>query len=186
MPLPQKVIDRLSREPSGTPGWSSQLLMFSGTLFIISILVYGGIAIGFKPYFESKQRDLDKKIQVFTQQIPLAEQEKITSFYSQIVNIKSLLDNHVVITPFFKWFEEHTQQNVVYQSLSATIESEKITMSGVAKSIGDVEEQLAVFEKDEVIENVSFGNIAVNDKGGWSFQVSITFTPGFLEGHANN
>ena len=182
MPLPQKVIDRLSREPAGTPGWSSQLLLFAGGLFAIAILVYGGIAFGYRPYFEGQRKKLNDKIQAFIQQIPLAKQEEITSFYSQLSNIKTLLDKHVMVTPVLQWLEGHTQKNVMYQQLTTDPSAGRISFSASAKSIGDVEEQLAVFEKAPDVRGVDFGSIGIGEKGAWTFQGTVVLNPKVLGG----
>ncbi|MBI2623752.1 MAG: hypothetical protein HYW65_04280 [Candidatus Liptonbacteria bacterium] len=174
MPLPQKVIDRLSREPAGTPGWSSQLLLFSGALFLMSAIVYGGIVLGYKPYFEGRRKKLNDQIQAFTQQIPLAQQVKLTSFYAQLSNVKTLLDQHAALTPFLKWFEEHTHQNVFYGQLSVDVPSGKVSFSGTGKSLRDVEEQLAAFERAKEVQSATFGGVTAGEKGVWEFGGTLT------------
>ncbi|MBI2888307.1 MAG: hypothetical protein HYY10_00085 [Candidatus Liptonbacteria bacterium] len=180
MPLPQKVIDRLSREPLGTPGWSSQLLLFSGALFLISVIVYGGVAFGYKPHFEGRIKKLNDQIQAFTQQIPLAQQEKITSFYAQLSNVKKLLDQHAALTPFLKWFQEHTQANIFYRQFSVEVTTGKVMVSGTGKSLGDVEEQLAIFERAKEVKESLFGSVTSKEKVGWEFSGTLTFPPGFF------
>ena len=180
MPLPQKVIDRLSREPAGTPGWSSQLLLFSGALFLISVIVYGGVVLGYKPHFEARMKKMNDQIQAFTQQIPLAQQEKITSFYAQLSSIKKLLDQHALLTPFLGWLQGHTQTNIFYRQFSVDVPTGKVALSGTGKSLGDVEEQLAVFERAKEVMSASFGAVTAKEKGVWEFSGALTFSPSFF------
>jgi hypothetical protein len=169
MPLPQKVIDRLSREPAGTPGWSGQLLLFSGALFSITFIVYGGIVFGYKPHFEGRVKKLDAQIRTFTQQIPLKEQETLTAFYAQLTNIKTLLDRHVSLAPFWEWLEKHTHANVYYRQLSVDPVAGRVNFSAAGRSLGDVEEQLAVFERAKEVEEIMFQSVSVGEKGVWGF-----------------
>ncbi|MBM3256971.1 MAG: PilN domain-containing protein [Candidatus Liptonbacteria bacterium] len=180
MPLPQKVIDRLSREPATTPGWSGQLLLFSSALFLISLFVYAGVVFGYRPYYEKQRKALNNKIQTFTQQIPLPEQEKITSFYSQLANTKELLDKHVLLTPVFAWLEKNTHSNVFLKSLSIDVGGGQISFSATGKSLLDVQEQLAVLERSPDVQTMTITGVTAGEKGAWDFGGTFSLSPEFF------
>jgi len=52
MPLPDKVIEQLGREPPKTPGWSFGIVMFSGTILFIAVFIYFGLTLGYEPYLQ--------------------------------------------------------------------------------------------------------------------------------------
>ena len=58
MALPQKVLEQLGREPPKTPGWAGQFLMFSSTIFFVSLVVYIGLVFGYRPYITSEVKKL--------------------------------------------------------------------------------------------------------------------------------
>lgn len=171
----------MSQEPSGTPGWSSQLLLFSGVLFLISLIVYGGITLGHKPFYENKEELLKKKISTFEQQIPLSKQEEITSFYAQLVNIRQLLQSHVTLTSFFSWIEAHAQPNVYFRTLSVDVAGGKVSFVAVAKTLADAEEQFGVFERAKEVQTAEVSSVIPLEKGvGWELTGAITFPSTFF------
>jgi len=155
-------------------------LLFSAALFLISVIVYGGVVFGYMPYFEGRRKKLNDQIQAFTQQIPVAQQENLTSFYAQLSNIKKLLDERAVFSPFLKWLEERTQANIFYRQISVETLSGKVSFSGAGKSLGDVEEQLAVFERAKEVTAATFGPVTSKEKGVWEFSGALSLTPGFF------
>jgi len=179
MPLPQKVIEQLGREPPKTPGWSGQLLMFSTTVFVITLLIYLGLVFGYKPYLNAEVNSLQKQIQQFSQQIPLEEQNQIISFYSQLLNLRSLLTNHVISSPVFTWLEDNTQINVYFASFSLNRREGQVRLAGVAKTMEDVTQQFAIFVSKPEIAKVEIPNVSFSS-GAWRFDVTLTFIPGYF------
>src|SRR3989344_1296726 len=133
MALPQKVLEQLGREPPKTPGWAGQFLMFSGTLFFIAAFVYLGLVFGYRPYLASEVRKLQDQINIFIQQIPVEEQGKIINFYSQLLNLRSLLANHAVSSHFFNLIEDNTQVNVYYDRFDLSLRTRELRVGGAGK-----------------------------------------------------
>ena len=160
--------------------------MFSATIFAISLFVYFGLAFGYRPYLESEVKRLSNQIQSFAQQVPLEEQKKIIAFYSQLANLRTLLENHVVISPLFPWLEESTQANIYFTKLNLTVQSEQAVMSGVARSVSDLAEQLAIFRERPEVKRVVFSNVAFTSggtsAGSWQFSVALTFDQELFHG----
>ncbi|MEK7195196.1 MAG: hypothetical protein AAB655_00710 [Patescibacteria group bacterium] len=184
MPLPQKVIEQLGREPPKTPGWSGRLLMFSGLIFFLSLFIYLGLVFGYKTYLNSEVRKLDDQVQKFSQQIPLEEQVKIINFYSQLVNIKSLLAKHVYGSSIFSWLEKNTQFNVYYRDFGLDTSASSLHLSGSAKTMDDVIQQIAIFQSRPEIGKVSVSSVSFSE-GAWIFDVSIIFDPDFFHNPNN-
>ena len=174
MPLPQKVIDRLTQESPATSGWSKQLLMFSGALLTISLIVYCGIHFSYKPYLESQKREMDSQIQQFSQAISESQQQKIVAFYSQLVNLRSILKNRSSVLPFFSWLERNTQANVYYDKLSFDVATGGLSLGVVAKSLADAEEQLKIFEEMPDAKSTVVGSVAADSSGLWKFNITLT------------
>ena len=118
MPLPQKVVEQLGREPPKTPGWSGKLLMFSGTIIFVTLSVYFGLSFGYTPYLKAEIEKINKDIEQFGQQVPVGDQLKLVSFYSQLGNIKSLLSSQIIGLRAFDWIEKNTQVNTYIKNFS--------------------------------------------------------------------
>jgi hypothetical protein len=184
MPLPEKAIEQLGREPPRTPGWSGQLLIFSSTVLFISVLIYVGLVFGYQTYLKSQVKKIQDQIQVFSQQIPADEQAKIASFYSQLTNLKLLLANHVVSSRAFGWLEKNTQANVYWSSFNLNVDAGSLAINGVAKSIDDLEQQLAIFQSLSEIKKMNIGSIShsssASASSSWSFGVTLFFPRGYF------
>ena len=174
MPLPQKVIERLGREPPKTPGWSGGILMFSGTLFFFSLFVYIGLAFGYKPYLNSEVKELQSKIQAFGQQIPLEEQKKLINFYSQLANLKVILQERVFTSHLFPWLENNTQANIYYEDFSLDVSKGAVKISGAALSMEDINQQLAIFVSLPELRKTQIDS-ATFAGGLWRFNATIFF-----------
>src|SRR3989344_1044323 len=169
MALPTSAVEQLSRRRDRSPGWFSQLLLFSGSIFAISVIVYAGLVFGYKPYINRQVAALDDQIQQFSQEIPDVVQNKSFSFYSQLVNLRTFLDGHVLMSPLFTWLQDHTISNVYYTKFSLNTLTRQLSLGGVARTLGDVASQLAAFQDAPGVQNVFFNNVSVDSKGLWQF-----------------
>lgn len=177
MPLPQQVIERLGKEPPKTPGWSSGLLLFSIGVFAISGLVYLGLAFGYGPYLDSQIATLNTQITALAKSISPDDQTRVTTFYSQVTNIKTALQNHVVVSRLLSWLEKNTETNVYYTNFSLSAGGQ-VMLSGVAKSEADVNQQIAIFEGAPEVEKAAVSSVLFVDSTGlWQFSAALTMDP---------
>ena len=186
MALPEQIVERLSHEPVRTPGWSSRLLMFSGTIFFISLALYIGIVFGYKPYLEKEVANLDGQIKSFGQKIPPEEQSRLVSFYSQISNIQGVFRGHVASSKFFEWLEKNTETNIYYTRMNLLSFSGQVSLAGVSKTVEDFSKQLVVFQNSPLVQRVavnSFSNVPANNM--WQFDMTLYLTNGALSQSAS-
>lgn len=180
MALPQSVLERMSREPVGTPGWSGGLIFFSATVLLLSLFVYAGLEYGYKPKLTQDIADLDIQIKNFSQKVTVEDQEKITSFYSQLSNAKKLLENHIVVSPVFNWIQNVTNNNVYYTKFALTVDNRQLALGGAARSMADVTNQVALFQRQPNVEKVGLGSVGVDQTGSWKFDMTLTFSKNFF------
>ncbi|MBI4085653.1 MAG: hypothetical protein HY433_00165 [Candidatus Liptonbacteria bacterium] len=180
MALPEQVVDRLSREPVHTPGWSGQLLMFAATIFFISVGVYLGLMFGYKPYLNSKISGLDAQIQKFTQEIPLSDQEQLISFYSQLSNLGGILQKHVISSALFDWLEKNTSANIYYTRFNFSPGTNQLALTGAAKTTNDFIQQLQAFQNESAVERINVNSLNVSSNGTWQFDFVLFFTRSFF------
>jgi len=173
MALPEQLVERLSREPVQTPGWSGRLLMFSATVFFISIAVYVGILYGYKPYLEKQVADLDNQIKTYSQQIPPEEQTKLVSFYSQIANLQSILASHVISSQLFDWLEKNTVPTIYYSKLDLLSSSNQLNLSGYSKTVDDFSRQMILFQNDPLIERIAINSVTAGANNLWQFDITL-------------
>jgi len=179
MPFPQPAVEQLSQRAPRSPAWFGQLMMFAGTLFFIAAALYIGITFGYKPYLNNRVEALNERIATFAQQVPADEQEKIAGFYSQLVNLRTLLGKHVAMTEFFSWLERSTLPTIQITKASVNMNNRQGTITGVSRSVQDIAAQLAVLQADPGVERVDFKQVT-NINTLWQFDMIVHFAPGFF------
>lgn len=180
MALPPQAIERLSREPAGTPGWSSRLLMFSATLLFLAIFGYVGLEFGYRPVLAGQIQKKESDLNKLSQQIPTGDQDKIVSFYSQLSNLKKVLGDHTLATKLFSLLEQNTQANVYFTRFAYNAKNQQIALTGVAKSVEDAAQQVLIFEQRPEFSAVAFNNVSSLPTGQWQFDVQLTLQSGIL------
>jgi len=177
MALPQQVVEQLSRGSERTPGWSSGILLFSGSILFITIFIYAGLKFGYEPYLNAQLSSLESQAQKVGQSVSASDQATLVTFYSQISNIQSLIKNHVFFSQFLTWLEQNTEANIYYSSMVFT-SGNQITLTGIAKTSADISEQVAVFEAAPDVSAVSISNITLLPTANqWTFNVVLTMRP---------
>ncbi|MEK7187818.1 MAG: hypothetical protein AAB691_03155 [Patescibacteria group bacterium] len=181
MALPSKVVDQLSRAPARTPGWSSRVLLFSATFFILSFGIYLGIQFGYKPYLENQIAGLEKEIADFSKQVPERDQDELISFYSQLDNLSTLLKKQSMPSKSFSWLEENTNVNVQLVSFVFNGTNKTMTLGGQARSIVNLGEQLNRFKSQSLVKSSQLTQLSLDQKSGvWTFSITLTMTPSFF------
>ena len=177
MALPQQVVEQLSHGTPKTPGWSSGILLFSGSIFLIIIFVYAGLRFGYEPYLNAQLSSLESQAQKLGQSVSPADEANLVTFYSQIANLQSLIANHVFFSQFLAWLGQNTEANVYYTNMIFS-SGNQIALAGVAKTSADVLEQVAVFEASPNASAVSLSSVVFSPSlGGWVFDVVLTMKP---------
>jgi hypothetical protein len=181
MPLPGKVIEQLGREPSsGSQGWAVGALMFSGGILFLAIVIYFGLAMGYQPYLQNQLNTAQTQVSALNNSISASDQTQLIDFYSQIANLQTLLGNHTFSSQFFSWLEANTEANVYYQSLTLTTQ-DNVTLSGMAATEADVNQQVAIFEASPEVSSVSVSNVLAPQAGSanaeWTFNLTLAMNP---------
>jgi hypothetical protein len=177
MALPQQVIDRMSRESPGTPGWSFGLLFFTGGVLAILLIIYFGLTLGYEPYVNNQVSNLQVQINALASAISPTDQTNLVTFYSEVTNIQSTLANHVYFSQFLSWLESNTEANVHYSNLNFT-SGQNVTLSALAASEADVNQQLAIFETSPSVKSVNIASVSLAPATNlWQFNVTLTMDP---------
>lgn len=147
----QHIEELLSPEQlaSGWP-WKIFLTMFAA--FGAVTLSYVGMTLGYKPYLQNRIDEVATQIDDLAKSLPLAEQQKFLKFYSQIVNMKALLESHVNLEKLFALLEKNTHQRVVFDGLQFDSSRRELLIDGTADSYNTLAQQLQAFDQSKDIE----------------------------------
>jgi Tfp pilus assembly protein PilN len=175
----QELAEKLSREPQVGGGMPAKLLMFSVSIFIITLVIYLGMVFGYEPYLNAQLNKINNQISITGSQISPTDQTQLINYISQITNLKAIFNNHVISSNLLSYLEKNTDPNVYFNRLSLTVFNNQVQLSGLAKSMDDLIGQLAAWQSSSAITRVDFSQISYTPQG-FSFSATLIFQPGFL------
>jgi hypothetical protein len=161
----------------GTP-W--KLFVFSLLLFAFSLLVYFGLSIGYKSYLTNVSKSYDEKMIALSNSISEEDQQRFINIFSQIINLKDVLDEHLFVFNVFPFLEENTLDKVFYRQAQFNAQTRTLTLEGEAENLQVLAAQLVQFDKAKEVESSNLTNMRFNPKGNTSFGISITFKKDYL------
>ncbi len=140
-----------------------RVLILTLVIFIFSVLIYFGMIFGYKPYLKSQTRNLEQKISVLNQSIDETQQKQIVTFFSQMVNIQSLLSGHKYFSSIFDFIEKNTHQKITYSDLKFNVSEMDIKIEGTAPSYDLLVNQLAVYNQAPEVKKVSLDSSSAQE-----------------------
>jgi hypothetical protein len=127
-------------------------------IFIFSLILLGavvgsylGLVLGYRPFLNNRIAAVQQSIDDLAASVSVEEQEDLLRFYSQIVNLKTLLDKHISLAKFFPFLEQQTNRRVSYDVAFLNTQNRELILEGVAESYPVLAEQLqALHQAPEV------------------------------------
>lgn len=140
-------------EPEKLPvGWPWRLFTASFVIFLAAALTYVGLIWGYEPYLNSQIKKRDIEIEQLAQTVSKEKQEEFIRFYSQMSNLKELLNKHNLASKAFSLLEKMTNQKVYYTNAYLKVDERTIEVDGVSDSYGVLAEQLEAFHQTGDVE----------------------------------
>ena len=157
--------------PVGLP-W--RLLISGALIFALTVLIAAGLEYGYKPYLEDRVAAVDKQFSSLTKNLSEQDQKEMVSMYSQIANLKSILEKRTAVNGVFKFLEEQTIPSVYYSNAVMNGTDFKLVIQGFAPTLTELSQQIAVFEKNKNVHNVVLDNVGLQ-AGGVVFSITLQF-----------
>jgi len=156
--------------PSGAP---LKFLTFSFFLFLLTLLIYFGLSVGYKAFLNERIDDLEASIEELRFEVPPEEQEELIKFFSQVANTQAALDEHIIGTNLFRMLEENTHTQVAFTNMDLSVVERRVGLDGVTANYDTLVEQLTILESVPEIENVVLEN---SQRSGaiLGFRINIT------------
>lgn len=164
--------------PVGLP-W--RLLIFSVIIFGFAVSIYFGLRFGYGTYLSSKARELDKKIEALGAQVKQEDQQNFINFYSQLINLKKVLDRHIFASNVFGFLERNTLAAVYYTEADFSADGKSLGLVGRADSAETLVQQLSVFDQSPDLEGVILEQMTFGEKGGTVFSIKLVFGESFFK-----
>ena len=116
-----------------------------------------------------------------TKEVPAEKQKEFVKFYSQLTNLKELLDGHTVASKSFIMLENNTYSDIYYKNMELNVRDQELILEGIAKDSDSLALQLAAFKQDAnnivsyVLKEVRFS------EGKLQFQVLLKLSPSLFK-----
>ncbi|MDD5032757.1 MAG: hypothetical protein PHC85_01380 [Candidatus Pacebacteria bacterium] len=174
---------------------SGFLMKISVFLLTISLLAFGGSLL-YKRMISQQITDLSASLERAKAAFELSLIAQMENLSFSIPDAGALLGNHLYPTRVFKLVEETTVKDVYFSNFSYSygkavgnekgktkvVSSEgeqnsiKVQLSGKAKNYEALAQQSDVFNKNKNIEDFSFSNFNLTEKGEVSFSLSLVIS----------
>ena len=157
-----------------------KILILSILSLFASISVYFGLVYGYRPILLAQISEHRNELTNLGQEISEVDRQSFLNFYSQFVNLKSILDNHIISSSLFSFLEKNIHEGIYYTSLSLDVKNNTLTLHGTSLNFEILSSQGKTIEEINQVSQIIFDDIRTNDKG-IDFEMTIILTPNFFK-----
>ena len=146
----------VTSQPSrpGVIPWKA--FIFSVVIFGLTIIIYAGVMLSYKASLSSAIEEQKNRIDELERSVLKEETERgFIQFYSQLTNIRNLLESHVAITPIFTMLETNTKTDIGFSNMAISARDRSINISGFARSYEALAAQIAIYKDMPGVQEAS-------------------------------
>ncbi|MCX6703030.1 MAG: hypothetical protein NTW60_04180 [Candidatus Wolfebacteria bacterium] len=170
---------QLQRSADVRGTWPWKLLLFSVILFGMSVFIYSGIAFGYQGYLDKQLGGLNAEIKNYSTQADSSDTKSLITFYSQLVNIQSLLQNHPMPSKVFSFLESHADQNIYFMNSVLSVPDRTLRLDGRALEYDSLIRELEILKNAPEIRTLTLSDSRTDSNGNVQFTMLLSFNPGF-------
>jgi hypothetical protein len=174
--LSSQQIDRRLEAERLPVGWPWQFLLFSGFLFLIAIVAYFGLSVGYTAFLRNDIDSIKKQMDDLGLRVNAEEQAEFINFYSQLNNLHTLFQSHVALEKIFVLIQEKAVAKTAIASLQIDVPSRTVTIDATADSFATLASQITSYQQADILESVDLENSRLAG-GSVQFTVSLVFKP---------
>lgn len=154
--------------------WSDIILTTCLIIFLLCFLSYFVLV-----YFQTKfQQELSKLENALVRTSSEKKLEEETLGYKRkIEDFGFLLENHRFPLNIFNFLEKNTHPKVWFSKLNLDLEKNLLTVSGQADNSEVMGQQILIFKKEALIQNLNLSNLSRGKEGKIEFDLQFTFQP---------
>jgi len=180
-PNQQAAVPEQFAEERISVGLPWRILMSSGVIFALTIFVAVGLKYGYATYLDSQIEAADKQLSALTASITEEKQQEFVTFYSQVVNIKSVLEKRSFSANALSFLEQSVIGSTYFTGANMNAVAQTIELDGYATNLEALSAQIATLERSPAVKNVVLNDVALRTQGGVTFKISVSFVPAFLQ-----
>lgn len=150
-------------------------------LFIVSIVFVVGM-FGYKFYLRYRIAQMGSNLESARAALEPESIRELTRLNDRIVSAQTLIAQHEIITPLFKFLQISTPKNVRFSDFNylMTEQGLELTMKGEARGYAALALQSDIFTKSGYFKDSIFSNLNLNEKGDVRFSFKAIIDPELL------
>jgi len=172
----QNVSEQIMKSGNTGSGLPWRLLIFSSFIFLLALLAYVGLSIGYTNYLNAQISGQEQLIDSLTQKVSPEAQGVFVDFYSRLSNFRNLLSGHTYTNKFFPLLEKITSPSVYYNNLDLNISEKRMVVSGLAVDFESLSRQLFLYDQEPLIEAYILNQSRMVE-GLVNFRVTLLLSP---------
>jgi len=157
--------------------WFSTMVWWGLLLFISSIAFWAALQYWYLPKIMSETDIVLSEVRKLSDEIPREKRDEVLRTYSQVLNIKKLLGDHVYSSRLFTWLEKNTHNGVFIDTITVSIPRSTVDITGKARDKDSIAEQVSAFESLPEVKNVKLSDVQLQSFPA-GFHIVITLKPG--------
>jgi len=174
------MVEIIPRRVAPLPFWLKILFYLLVTLLVISLLSFL-ILSSFQRRSAKTLQNLELEIsQERTPQRILLE-SKILTEQKKIDNFTRLLETHYLASKIFPFLEENSHPQVWFSQLDINPKEGQVIVSGLAKSFSALGQQIYIFQKEALVQDLKLSEVALGKGGEIEFTLDFSFDPKFFK-----
>lgn len=159
-------------------GWLGKLLTISIIIFVIAVGLYVA-AIFYQNFLNKSIDEINSKTKALSKEISETDRAEVLSFYSQLINLKTLLAQHLYSSNILEKLELITHPKVAYSSFNYDNKNNTLKLDGYTDNLEFLAQQVLAFQRISEFTKVTLSNIKFAGNK-IIFSVEINFKPGFI------
>ena len=144
------------------------------------VFIYAGMIFGYQSYLDRKIQDLDKQVVDLNKQIESDQAKALITLYSQVVNLKNLLKNHLRSSGILTLLEQNIDSGVYYVGATFDARSNDLKLDGVASDYNALVRQIEVFRSNPNVRDIFLDEASKKDQVNVQFSLSLILAPSLL------
>lgn len=153
-----------------------KVFLFSILLLGTVIAGYAGLRVGYMPYVTGQLNAVNASLASLAEAVPEKEQANLFRFYSQLVNLKGLLDKHVIASKVPAFLEKTTNAKVAYANVAVDAVRRAVTLEGLTDRYDTLAEQLEAVRQSADVESYLLQESRLTE-GKVRFRISAILRP---------
>jgi len=175
------IVSNASAPVAKSRGEKSLLGFLASLIFGISVLIALGV-VGYKFYLNYSIKSMAAEVESGRQALNSEVVSEITRLNNRIEATETLVGNHLVLSPLFRFLEVSTLRNVRFTDFDFTDTDSgyELSLQGEARGYSALALQADVFNKSEYFRDPIFSDIRLDERGNVAFSFTAVINPALL------